>query len=89
MLHDIGKIGIPDAILLKPGPLTPAEWKVMRTHPEIGRQLVEKIPFLRGAIPSSTITTSAGTAPATRWGSGARTSRWARASSRWRTRSTP
>ena len=50
MLHDIGKIGIPDAILLKPGPLTPEEWTVMRSHPEIGRRLVEKIPFLRGAI---------------------------------------
>jgi response regulator RpfG family c-di-GMP phosphodiesterase len=51
LLHDIGKFGIPDAILLKPGPLTPAEWKIMRTHPEIGRQLVEQIPFLRGAVP--------------------------------------
>jgi response regulator RpfG family c-di-GMP phosphodiesterase len=51
LLHDIGKIGIPDAILLKPGPLTPAEWQVMRTHPEIGRRLVERIPFLLGAVP--------------------------------------
>jgi cyclic di-GMP phosphodiesterase len=51
MLHDIGKIGIPDEILVKPGPLTPAEWKIMRRHPEIGRQLVEKIPFFRGAVP--------------------------------------
>jgi len=50
LLHDIGKIGIPDAILLKPGPLTPAEWGVMRSHPEIGRRLIEKIPFLRGAV---------------------------------------
>lgn len=35
-LHDIGKVGIPDSILLKPGPLTEAEWEVMRTHAEIG-----------------------------------------------------
>src|SRR5438128_3034072 len=51
LLHDIGKIGIPDAILLKPGPLTNAEWKIMRRHPEIGKALIERIPFLRGAVP--------------------------------------
>src|SRR5437667_134779 len=51
LLHDIGKIGIPDGILLKPGPLTDDEWKIMRRHPEIGKQLIEKIPFLQGAVP--------------------------------------
>jgi response regulator RpfG family c-di-GMP phosphodiesterase len=51
LLHDIGKIGIPDAILLKPGPLTKDEWTIMRTHPEIGKRLIENIPFLKGAVP--------------------------------------
>ena len=40
VLHDIGKIGIPEAILLKPGKLDPAEWQVMKTHTEIGEQLL-------------------------------------------------
>jgi response regulator RpfG family c-di-GMP phosphodiesterase len=51
LLHDIGKIGIPDAILLKPGPLTPEEWQTMRRHPEIGKRLIERIDFLHGAVP--------------------------------------
>lgn len=40
MLHDVGKIGIPDSILIKPGPLTMDEWRVMRTHSEIGARIV-------------------------------------------------
>ncbi|MGC4402745.1 HD domain-containing phosphohydrolase [Methyloversatilis sp. MC4-4] len=39
-MHDIGKIGIPDAVLLKPGPLNKAEWAVMRQHPEIGAEII-------------------------------------------------
>lgn len=40
LLHDIGKIGVEDQILYKPGPLTDREWEIMRTHPEVGAQMV-------------------------------------------------
>jgi putative two-component system response regulator len=42
-LHDIGKVGIPDAILRKPGPLTPEEMAVMRTHTEIGGDTLRSV----------------------------------------------
>jgi len=45
-LHDIGKIGVRDSILLKPGPLTPEEWKEMKLHPEIGFRMLAKMPYL-------------------------------------------
>ncbi len=40
-LHDIGKVGIPDTILLKPGPLTPSEWAIMKTHARLGFDAIE------------------------------------------------
>lgn len=49
LLHDIGKIGVPDAILHKPGPLTEEEWRVMRTHPELGALLVADVQQLERA----------------------------------------
>ena len=50
LLHDIGKVGIPDAILNKEGPLDESEWRIMRTHPVIGLQLVQPIRFLGDAV---------------------------------------
>ena len=49
MLHDVGKVGIPDAVLNKPGPLTSGEWDTMRKHPEIGVQIVQPIGFSKAA----------------------------------------
>lgn len=49
LLHDIGKIGIPDAILHKHDPLTDAEWQVMRTHPEIGHRILSGAPSMAEA----------------------------------------
>ncbi|MBW3657234.1 MAG: diguanylate cyclase [Actinobacteria bacterium] len=48
-LHDVGKIGVPDRVLQKPGPLDDEEWLMMRRHPEIGAQIVSAAPFLQGA----------------------------------------
>ncbi|RMD59276.1 GAF domain-containing protein [Candidatus Parcubacteria bacterium] len=50
LLHDIGKMGIPDNILLKPGKLNDAEWKVMRLHPVYARQFLQNIEYLRPAL---------------------------------------
>jgi len=49
-LHDIGKVGIPEHILWKVGPLSPDEWAIMRTHPCVGAQIVAPITFLGDAV---------------------------------------
>jgi len=50
LLHDIGKMGIPDSILLKPGPLTEEEWTIMRRHPGYAYQMLAPITYLRPAL---------------------------------------
>ena len=51
LFHDIGKIGIPSKILAKPGPLDDEEWKVIRTHPELGERILEPIDRLADVRP--------------------------------------
>ena len=50
LLHDIGKMGVPDSILLKPGPLTDEEWKIMRKHPVFAFEMLSPIAYLRPAL---------------------------------------
>ena len=50
LLHDIGKVSIPESILGKPGPLTEEEWRVVRAHPVVGAQMVEPMRFLGEAV---------------------------------------
>ncbi len=50
LLHDIGKMGVPDHILLKPGPLTPEEWGVMQKHPTLAYDMLSMIGFLLPAL---------------------------------------
>lgn len=50
LLHDIGKMGVPDPILLKPGPLTDEEWVMMRKHPTFAYELLKPINYLRDAL---------------------------------------
>jgi putative nucleotidyltransferase with HDIG domain len=50
LLHDIGKMGIPDSILLKPGPLTDEEWVIMRQHPQHAFDLLSQVAYLKPAL---------------------------------------
>jgi PAS domain S-box-containing protein/putative nucleotidyltransferase with HDIG domain len=50
LLHDIGKLGVPDAILLKNGPLTEEEWVIMKTHPAVAKRLLTSIDFLQSVV---------------------------------------
>jgi PAS domain S-box-containing protein len=50
LLHDIGKLSVPDAVLKKPGPLTDSEWTLMRRHPQDGARILDAIPFLDRAV---------------------------------------
>jgi diguanylate cyclase (GGDEF)-like protein/putative nucleotidyltransferase with HDIG domain len=52
LFHDIGKLGIPDAILLKPGALTDEEWVVMASHAEEGASIINRLGFLSDAVPA-------------------------------------
>ena len=49
-LHDLGKVGIPERVLSKPGPLAADEWDIMRAHPTIGAQILEPFRFLARAV---------------------------------------
>jgi HD-GYP domain-containing protein (c-di-GMP phosphodiesterase class II) len=51
VLHDIGKVRVPESILHKPGPLTDEEWEVMKTHPEVGEHILRPIQSLNAILP--------------------------------------
>jgi putative nucleotidyltransferase with HDIG domain len=52
LFHDIGKLAIPDAILLKPASLTPDEWELMQRHAEEGARIIDRLGFLQDAVPA-------------------------------------
>jgi hypothetical protein len=80
LLHDIGKLAVPEHILSKPGPLTTEEFQKIRIHPQVGAEIIAAVPFRIRWRRSSSATTSAGMGRATRSASPARRSRSVRAS---------
>ena len=50
LLHDIGKMGVPDRVLLKPGRLSPDDWAIMRQHPQLAYDMLSPIAYLRPAL---------------------------------------
>jgi HD-GYP domain-containing protein (c-di-GMP phosphodiesterase class II) len=50
LLHDVGKLAVPDAVLCKPGALTSDEWGLIRQHPAEGARILAAVPFLNGAV---------------------------------------
>ena len=51
-LHDVGKIGVPDAVLTKPGPLDEAEFAIIKEHPVVGERMLREVPFLAEILPA-------------------------------------
>ena len=88
LFHDIGKLAIPDSILLKPASLTEEEWELMRRHSDEGARIIDRLGFLGTPFRQSATITSASTAPATPTVCRARRSRSVRGSSMSPTRST-
>jgi putative nucleotidyltransferase with HDIG domain len=66
LLHDIGKMGVPDNILLKPGPLTDEEWVIMKRHPALAFEMLSPIDYLQAALDIPYFITRNGMAPVTR-----------------------
>ena len=78
LLHDIGKLAVPEHILSKPGPLTAEEFQKVQAHPQVGADIIAAVPFPYPVAPLIQTITSGGTAAATRVASRATTSRSAR-----------